>query len=46
MEHEWKLSYFDAAIEMMIDVSTSNKIIVERNTVPCGNALSVAKMVT
>jgi UDP-glucose 6-dehydrogenase len=45
MDHEWDLSYFDAVLELVIEASTSSKIIVEKSTVPCGNALRISKMV-
>ena len=45
MEHEWDLSHFDSVMDMIVDVATSRKIIVEKSTVPCGNAQRVAKMV-
>jgi UDP-glucose 6-dehydrogenase len=45
MEHEWDLSYFDAVLELVIDASMGSTIIVEKSTVPCGNALRISQMV-
>jgi UDPglucose 6-dehydrogenase len=45
MSHELDLSYFNAVLDLVVGASTGNKIIVQKSTVPCGNALRVSKMV-
>jgi UDP-glucose 6-dehydrogenase len=45
MEHELDLSYFDSVLDVIIEASTGSKIIVQKSTVPCGNALRISRMV-